>query len=136
MIKIIKGVYGYLDEHGTVKPKTEKDEPFVLSPEKEARLVGLGVAEYVNTPTSENEAENGQEEAEDVGRLDPEQLEELTNAQLKEMAQEMGIDTKKLTTKAKLIEAITAVDVIPGPETEAEDDDETPPSFDPAEAVE
>lgn len=136
MIKIIKGVYGYLDEHGTVKPKTEQDEPFELSPEKEARLVGLGVAEYVNTPTSENEAENGQEEAEDVGRLDPEQLEELTNAQLKEMAQEMGIDTKKLTTKAKLIEAITAVDVIPGPETEAEDDDETPPSFDPAEAVE
>lgn len=136
MIKIIKGVYGYLDEHGTVKPKTEQDEPFELLPEKEARLVGLGVAEYANTPAPENEPENGKEEAGEVGRLDPEQLEELTNAQLKEMAQEMGIDTKKLTTKAKLIEAITAVDVIPGPETVAEDDDETPPSFDPAEAVE
>lgn len=136
MIKIIKGVYGYLDEHGTVKPKTEKDEPFTLSAEKEARLVDLGVAEYVNTPAPENEPEVGQEETEGAGHLDPEQLEELTNAQLKEMAQEMGIDTKKLTTKAKLIEAITAVDVIPGPETETEDDDETPPSFDPAEAVE
>lgn len=135
MIKIISGVYGYLDKNGCVKPKTEKDEPFSLTEEQEARLVGLGVAEYVNTPGQENGQENGQEDV----HLDPEQLSEMTNAQLKEMAEEMGIDTKKLTTKAKLIEAITSVEVIPGPaedgEEEPEEDGEPLPDFDPAEAV-
>ena len=134
MIKIISGVYGYLDKNGCVKPKTEKDDPFELTKEQEARLVGLGVAEYVSAPGSEPETD------EFGGYLDPEQLGELTNAQLKELAEEMGIDTKKLTTKAKLIEAITAANVAPGPaEGEdgegTEDNGEPLPDFDPAEAV-
>ncbi len=134
MIKIISGVYGYLDKNGCVKPKTEKDDPFELTKEQEARLVGLGVAEYVSAPGNEPETD------EFGGYLDPEQLGELTNAQLKELAEEMGIDTKKLTTKAKLIEAITAANVAPGPaEGEdgegTEDNGEPLPDFDPAEAV-
>lgn len=139
MIKIIKGTYGYMTENGTVKPKTEKDGPFELTKEQEARLVGLGVAEYVQEP----QVDPGQDDIGETGHLDPEQLGELTNAQLKELAEKMGIDTKKLTTKAKLIEAITAVDVIPGPaedgeeetEDDAEDDGEQAPTFDATEAV-
>lgn len=55
------------------------------------------------------------------------------------MAEDMDIDTAKLKTKAQLIEAITAVDVVPGPDEggeEMEDDGEAPPTFDAAEAVE
>ena len=96
--------------------------------------MGLGVAEYVSAPGNEPETD------EFGGYLDPEQLGELTNAQLKELAEEMGIDTKKLTTKAKLIEAITAANVAPGPaEGEdgegTEDNGEPLPDFDPAEVV-
>lgn len=130
MIKIISGVYGYLDKNGCVKPKTEKDDPFSLTKEQEARLVGLGVAEYVTSPT--NVTAQDILPVEGTGHLDPEQLGELTNAQLKEMAEAMGIDTKKLTTKAKLIEAITEANVIQGP---AEDDGEQAPTFDATEAV-
>lgn len=136
MIRIIKGVYGYLDENGMVKPKTEKDAPFELTREQEERLVGLGVAVYVEGETSEgiptDEPTQGVEE-EELAHLDPDQLEELTNAKLKELAEDMGLETSKLRTKAQLIEAITAADVIPGP---AEDDGEELPSFDAAEAVE
>lgn len=139
MIKIVQSTYGYLDKNGVVKPKTSKDEPFELTPEQEARLVERGVAKYVNTPVQENVQENGQEGGQVTGHLDPEQLGEMTNAQLKELAEEMGIDTKKLTTKAKLIEAIVSVDVTAGPiedDEDIEDDGEQPPAFDAAEAVE
>lgn len=126
MIKIIKGTYGYVDEHGYVRPKTEKDGPLSLTSEQEARLVGLGVAVYVDAdPTAEK--------PDAAATLDPEQLEGMTNAKLKELAEDMGIDTGKLKTKATLIEAITSVGVDPGP---VEDDGDELPEFDPAEAVE
>ena len=146
MIKIINGVYGFMTENGTVKPKTEKDDPFELTKEQEARLVGLGVAKYVDEPDKTPAQAPGQDPektGEVTGHLDPKQLAELTNAQLKDMAEKMGIDTKKLTTKAKLIEAITSVEVIPGPaeddevepKGDGEDDGEAAPTFDAAEAV-
>lgn len=135
MIKIIKGVYGYMTKSGTVKPKTEKDEPFELTAEQEARLVSLGVAAYVeDAPAKVSDNEQMKDEA--TAHLDPEQLAELTNAKLKELAEEMGIDTKNLKTKAQLIEAITSVDVIPGPVEDVEDDGEELPDFDATEAVE
>lgn len=135
MIKIIKGVYGYMTKSGTVKPKTEKDEPFELTAEQEARLVSLGVAVYVeDAPAKVPDNEQMKDEA--TAHLDPEQLAELTNAKLKELAEEMGIDTKNLKTKAQLIEAITSVDVIPGHVEDVEDDGEELPDFDATEAVE
>ena len=144
MIKIVKGVYGYVDKHGFVRPKDCNSEPFVTSPEQEARLVKLGVAEYVGEPekvSAVNEPAQVQssEISEEVSHLDPDQLKELTNAELKKMAEEMSIDTSKLKTKAQLIEAITAVDVVPGSDEDSEgveDDGEAPPAFDAAEAVE
>ena len=144
MIKIVKGVYGYVDKHGFVRPKDCNSEPFYTSPEQEARLVKLGVAEYVDEPAKAepvNEPAQVQSPQNDeaVVHLDPDQLKELTNAELKAMAEDMGIDTAKLKTKAQFIEAITAVDVVPGPDEgseEMEDDGEAPPTFDAAEAVE
>lgn len=144
MIKIIQGVYGYVDKHGFVRPKDCNSEPFETSPEQEARLVKLGVAEYVGEPEKAepvNEPAQAQisEIGEEAAHLDPEQLKELTNAELKAMAEDMDIDTAKLKTKAQLIESITAVDVVPGPDEGSEgveDDGEAPPTFDAAEAVE
>lgn len=134
MIKIIKGTYGYRTERGIVKPKTAKDGPFSVSPEREAELVAMGVAEYAQTePQTEAKAEAQEAEAEQAqaGTLDPAQLKELTNAKLKELAEDMGIDTKDLRTKASLIGAIVSVDVEAG---ESVDEDEIP-KFDAASAV-
>lgn len=144
MIKIVKGVYGYVDKHGFVRPKDCNSEPFETSPEQEERLVRLDVAEYVGEPAKvpavgESAQVQIPKNDEAVAHLDPDQLKELTNAELKKMAEEMSIDTAKLKTKAQLIEAITAVDVVPGPDEgseEMEDDGEAPPTFDAAEAVE
>ena len=136
MIRIIKGTYGYVDDNGYVRPKTEKDGPFALTDEQEARLVALGVAVYVDAPPAEEngpeEQGNDSDEQETVAQLDAEQLKELTNAKLKELAEEMGIDTDGLRTKAQLIDAITAVDVVIEP---PEDDEDDLPQFDAAEAV-
>ena len=56
MIRIIKGVYGYVDSNGIPQPKTSKDEAFELDEDKEKELVEKGVAEYVNEPKTKNEA--------------------------------------------------------------------------------
>ena len=138
MIKIVNGVYGYVDKHGFVRPKDCNSEPFVTSPEQEARLVKLGVAEYVDEPekaepVNEPAQVQSPEIGEEAAHLDPDQLKELTNAELKAMAEDMGIDTAKLKTKAQLIAAITEV---PLEDAIAEDDDgvddgEAPPVLTP-----
>ena len=46
MIVIIKGTYGHVDG-GRLVPKTSKDPPFSIDPEKEAKLVEKGVARFV-----------------------------------------------------------------------------------------
>lgn len=46
MIKIIKGYYGYKNGNSII-PKCSKDAPFECDKAEEARLVKLGVAEYV-----------------------------------------------------------------------------------------
>lgn len=138
MIKMISGETRIGNQ--TRKPA---DGWFCASPEMENRLVRAGAAVYaqkcdaegvatlcageigigmgvMNPPASENAAE-GVESA----HLDPEQLGELTNAKLRELAEDMGIDTARLKTKTQLIEAITAEEVSPGSE-----DGEAPPALD------
>ena len=67
-------------------------------------------------PCEENGAESDAE-----AHLDAEQLQEMTVAQLKELAAELGIETAKLRKKDDLIAAIAAVPVEPGEEV-GEDD--------------
>lgn len=121
---------------------TPADGFFEAAPEVEQRLVLLGVAEYdtetvsepvatdaapasgdapcVDMPSEENGAESDTE-----AHLDAEQLQTLTVAQLKAMAEEMGIATAKLKKKDDLIAAITAVSVEPGAA-----DEDIPPALD------
>lgn len=101
MIKIIKGTYGYMDEHGIVRPKTADDEPFALTQEQEARLVGLGVAEYVTEPQELPELPDGVEGI-------PEYNIGMKADELREIAKLMGLTFKVGTTKQEMIDAMDA----------------------------
>lgn len=109
MIRIVKGTFGYFDGRRVV-PVTAADGPQSYDPELEARLVSEGVAEYVGeadytvtvTPHVEVSVEV---EADPEPEADEPALEDMTRAELAELAESYGIRPGKLT-KARLIEAI------------------------------
>ena len=135
MIRIIKGVYGYMTEIGSVKPKTADDEPFELTHEQEARLVGLGVAEYVTPgpigfdeqPPDLPDLPDLPEGVEGV----PEYSVDMKADELREIAKTMGLTFKVGTTKAEMVEAMDAFIA-----EHMVEDEEGLPEFDPTEAVE
>ena len=119
-----------------VVPVNRKTGPIDVEPEEAARLVEAGVAEYVTdepakaakapeapaeepadeepeAPAEEPVAEELEAPAEETvtGHLDGTDLESMTFAELKALAQDMGIETGKIKSKAAMIEAITAVEV-------------------------
>ena len=147
-VKITSGLYGYRPE-GAKHPRPVPAGSLCIVTDKEAtRLVSIGVgvvledipeedtAGAVATPAEDDDgAVAGVDTANqgepaggaEAAHLDPEQLKELTNAKLKELADDMGIDTSKLKTKAQLIAAITDIpleDAIP-----EEGDGENPPEL-------
>lgn len=142
-VKITNGLYGYRPE-GAKRPRPVSAGGLcVVTDTEAARLASLGVGVVledipeedttgaVATPVEDEDDEGAgvdtpdqdePAEGEETAHLDPEQLKELTNAKLKELAEEMGIDTAKLKTKAQLIAAITdspLEDAIAGEEEEA-----------------
>lgn len=125
---------------------TAASGPFDADAATEKRLVSLGVAEYVTekspTPTetgapaagsagagtSNPDTENptgGEKSGE--GHLDPEQLRTMTNAQLKKLAEDMGLDTSKMKVKEDFVSAIIAVPITPGDEDDDDNGDDEPP---------
>lgn len=135
MIRVISGVCD--TELGLKRPT---DDPFTLDPDAEKRLVDRKVAEYVYTPVATVEAKPNGDVAgvtmvetdrvatglgiacnEDCHYLDREQLEEMTFADLKSLAKEMGISSTKLRSKADYIEAIASVPVELGEQVFPED---------------
>ena len=142
MIKIVRGVYGFMDGNGIVHPKTADDEPFNLLPEQEARLVGLGVAEYVGDAKVE-QAQVETEQVESSGEQEPigfdetpvdePALSELSVKELREIGKEYGLSFKVGTSKADMVKAIEAAEA--ELDAEGEDDDEPAPAFDASEAV-
>lgn len=149
-VKIICGTYGYRPK-GSLHPiPIDRGGICEVTEEEAHRLFQLGVARPVEgapilaiATSSEGEEDGGAgadlpdggEGAEDAknDHLDPDQLKELTNAKLRELAEEMGIDTAKLKTKAQLIAAIASIpleDAIPeADEDSGEDDSEEPPAL-------
>ena len=128
MIRIIRGVYGYLDKDGIVRPKTEADAPFALLPEQEARLVRLGVAEYVGI--AEEEPDSVEFEEEPVVEVP---LSEYTVKELRELGKEYGLSFKVGISKAEMVAAIEQAEA---ELVDAEDEDgELAPVFDASEAV-
>lgn len=120
-VKITDGLYGYRPEGAKHPQPVPAGSLCIVTDAEAARLASLGVGvvlegipEEDTTGAIATPVEGGE-----TAHLDPEQLKELTNAKLKELAEEMGIDTAKLKTKAQLIAAITDVpleDAISGEE--------------------
>lgn len=143
MIKIVQGVYGFMDKNGIVRPKTEADEPFALSPEQEERLVKLGVAVYVGNAEDEQEPEitepeESEDEQEPIGFDEtPEEeipLSKRSVKELREIGKEYGLTFKVGITKDDMVEAIKTAEAELA--ADAEDDDGEPaPVFDASEAV-
>ena len=145
MIQIVRGVYGYLDKDGIVRPKTEADGPFSLNPEQEARLVALGVAQYVKNVKIEQEPEEtAPEDAEQATDEDEPypigiddvppveiDLSTLSVKELREIGKEYGISFKVGMSKAEMVKAIEAAESL----VDLEEADEPAPVFDASEAV-
>ena len=127
MIRIVKGVYGYLDKDGIVRPKTEADAPFELLPEQEARLVLLGVAQYVGNVNPAPVPEESAAETPTGERL----LTDMSAKELRELGKDYGLTFKVGISKAEMVKAIedaeNALDTV--------EDGEPAPVFDAAEAV-
>ncbi len=104
-VKIIAGTYGY-NNGSCVELKGKNSEPFLVSDEEASRLVKMRVAEIV---TDNNELKNDSGDTENKadtlkGEAD---LNAMTNKQLKEMAENMGLDTSKMKVKQDFVDAIT-----------------------------
>ena len=85
-------------------------------------------------PANGEIAQNGPENAENgqvAGHLDAEQLQEMSFADLKSLAKDMGINAGSIRSKAALIAAISAVEIL----VDAEDHGEAPPVFDAQDVV-
>ena len=109
MIKIIEGSYGMRVKHSIV-PVTSDSKPIELSPEKEERLVRLGVAVYVDKIDNNGQLNKCDDDAQDDEIVDefPEYNEDMKLSELKEIAKVYGIDASSMRSKKEVIEAIEA----------------------------
>lgn len=138
-IKVKYGGCGikYKDGNGVERHalKTPENGPFECDDAQAARLVDLGVAEYVGTvkavdevpaPQPEGqqvEPEATQEPEKKMGHLSAEDLESWDYNELKKLAADMGV-TPEGKKKADYIAAIVAVEVELGPEVDPDDVDD------------
>lgn len=147
LVKMINGTFGYREKTPEgysmfVTCKSRVDPPFEVDDEVGNDLLSRGAAVLVDKtsaeavslpsvveedaggsstpPEAENDAQGDGEAAE--GQLDPEQLLTMTNAQLKKLAEDMGLDASKCRNKAAYVALITAAAV----ELEPEDGEQPP----------
>lgn len=120
-IRVIRGTCGisYLDENGVRRytTKTHEDGSFEYDDAKAERLVGLGVAKYVDIAAQEAPHTM-------MGHLSRKQLETMTVEELKKLASD--IDIKRCKKKADFIEAIIAAPVEIEDAIDAGEPDDTP----------
>ncbi|MBO5604244.1 MAG: hypothetical protein J5915_02555 [Acidaminococcaceae bacterium] len=141
-IRIVSGVAAV---HPNGQCKAVRNGETVTTAEDEAaELVGLGVAVYTKEPvlverapykapeTGNNNPEKNDEPEEPVPKdlktpdgipahLDPDDLQEMTFANLKKLATDMGLPVNKLRSKQAIIDALTEETVFVDPQ------DEVPP---------
>ena len=134
-IKVKYGGCGiqYTDANGNARHalKTSESGAFECDDAQAARLVSLGVAEYVGEQLKQYVADDQQEEQAEPyqetekadDRIDAEQLKTMTNEQLKNLAGDLGIDVTNCKKKADYIAAIVAA------EEECNDEDDDMPEL-------
>ena len=117
IVEILCGGYGCPTKTGV--HTVAHGERCEVSDAEAARLIGLGVAKCAfSAPTAtETAPAETQQGGSGTAHLDPNQLQDMTVAELKKLAADMGIETKQLKTKDELVEAICAEDVVPGDES-------------------
>ena len=125
IVEILCGGYGCRTKTGI--HTVMRGEQCEVSESEARRLIGLGVAKspYITdrgtastlaaAPATAEGNDTPAAEASQNGS-EPNQLQDMTVAELKKLAADMGIDTKQLKTKDALIQAICAEDVVPGDE--------------------
>lgn len=137
MIRIIAGVYGYR-ENGIITPKDKDSKPFSLNPEREAELVHLGIAEYIDIDKVEEkkEPEQPDESCDQKRDIDydeyhekPEYDNEMKLEQLKKIANEHGIETRAMRSKAEVLHALDQYFAEENEDTEADESEEDLPVF-------
>ena len=121
MIKIIAGTYGYVNKKtGAVEAKDKKAQPFSCDKDEEARLVALGVAEYVGGVNQDEDPDqdpdgkgqdNGDahqgDQNDQKSDQEPEKtLADMTKKELTQIATDLGIELPKKATNQDIIEAI------------------------------
>lgn len=114
-LKLIKA----LSYTGIVKATRKNPDIFVEDKATADTAVATGYFELVGEV--EDKADAG--EVEQTAHLDREQLEGMKFDDLKRMATDMGIDIKGLKSKNDIVEAIVAVEVVPGPEVDEEENE-------------
>ena len=158
MIQMIAGVYGLAVKQPNGKTrvvaKGPEDGPFSVTPEREAELVGKGLARYVQenpphvedeqpvyeeneAPVEEDGAPVGFDEMPVEGIAIPEYSESMKAAELREIGAEFGLSFKVGMTKAEMVAALDAYfeEMAEAEGDETEDDGEPAPDFDASEAV-
>ena len=105
MVKIIKGTYG--QRKGSRIVPVKAGETVELTDEQEARLVKLGVAEYVNATPAPDPYQGSQDGDETPAGL-PEYNDKMKLVELQEIAAQYGVDASAMKTKKEVIEAIDA----------------------------
>lgn len=128
MIKIINGTYGYRNPNtGIVEAKTVKSLPFALPEEREAELVASGVAEYVGEDVSpeacmEVSLETSTETSIETSADAIEYSDANTVAELKAIAERLGIKVSEKATKRQILTALDSAKEPEVPEEDCEDD--------------
>lgn len=173
MIRIIADTtFGYWNGN-SVEPKTKGSAPFSIDPEREAELVELEIAEYVDEVAAEGEIDEdgnfivdgeviGHVDGDDIVITDQDVIEETLKDfneqpevkvvddvevtleflngmkldQLKEFAEPFGVEYKVGMKKADFAQLVfDAIEVEDEAAEDGEDDGETPPPFNPEDAV-
>lgn len=156
MIQMIAGVYGLRVKAGKdaagnpkyrVKGMGPEDGPFSVTPEKEERLVKLGLARYVNEihnkAANDDETFNGMSIGLDEksllqnnGETETVPLENRMNVkELRQLGKDYGLTFKIGTTKEEMAKAIEAEMAKQVGGVENSTDDEPVPVFNASEAV-
>ena len=108
MIRIIRGVYGHYvtDQKGNTRVVAgeKNSDPFELPPEQEARLVRVGVAEYVAGKAVEDKpAVDPADDLPDGVDAIPEYNVGMKADELRKIAKLMGLTFAVGTTKAEMV---------------------------------
>lgn len=112
LVRIVAGIYGYVDKNGIIRPKTSKDSPFEVSDEEGQKLISLGVAQMAKQEYSApvpdsvpglSEPENGGSPEDNDGGDFLEYNSNMTVSELLSVAKEYGIEIPEKAKKAEIL---------------------------------